>query len=1170
LNLQGDWRDGYWRTIALVLQLSNVKYDDSGFNGSNACEISSQALLDDIATIMKVEKKALLDALTTKTSIVMGQEIVIYFDKAGCQGLCEAFSKDIYNKLFSWVIKYLNLALLPEAEKLSGKDPAKIYQKIGLLDIFGFEIFENNSIEQLCINFTNEKLHQLYVEYVFKLEVQTFIDEGLKQFLANLSFNDNQEVLDILAHPDRNKYSVFNLIDDQAATMSKDMNLIDQFNQFHGKNPKMGFNKTKRNIFMIVHTARAVGYTIDGFCEKNKDEVPRPIMRCVLSSKCQRFVDIYCQKIKDGDAAVDYLGETVKKKESFIGYKFRQQMDALMTELRSCQCHFMRCIKPNEQKSATVWTSSLVVLQIRYLGLLDSIKIRKESYPYRFNFVKFVHRYLELEPTYSALTPQELDAKNPDYVNLSNNILKKGIPEHGPKTCLVGKTRVFLKIEAYQRLEAVYEEVVKVKKDAIKALDKILLEVKLKSRIIDFRRKGVVAVELVKQLVFGFKSKQNAMRFKMIRKVAYKLQANYRLQKGLRLFRKKRQSVCTIQSAMEAFIAQKKAKDKVVSAKVIARYYKNYRWCSSLKFYIEILRKVRAIAFESVVESIKRKQEKAAIIIQKNFKGIRCRKENAAEVKKIKIARELFKYNKAMVILKKYLAGRVTRTRIKRVMNAAEKIQAYFKMRWTSEAYQRTREKAIFIQRFVKEWLKRKLVKDRKRMEYLKNEYIPFLKKCYSDQSRLYEIDCGPTKKELSKEVAFEEPKTHQVYQQIPKVDTSSVHKIRFYVDVIDLDYMHDILNSYQGSWSKGYIDAHKDAKKIKTDVRVVEIGSHHTVMATSNGRCYCWGRNDELQLGTDKTEETMAVFRVLKGEERLRQIATGNEHTHVLTKDRTVFSYGRNDKGQLGLGSNKPLDKIELNTSLTKCKLKSIHAKRDSSYAVTEEGEVMFWPISNSNPGIGVLNVGNKETINSIALGDDFAVLLAENGSVYSFGRKNEFGQLGLGHNKPCLVPTILSSLQKERISNISAGRAHVSCLTKNNKIFAWGEGSKGQLGVSALNNYLTPAPVKSFCQTKTVQVCCGIHSTYALQEDGAVYWWGRNSRVRLVQKPSLFRSLEDPELFPVQIRTSWSENLNCAYLIIADLRYVTDLNIAQKHTYAKIMAAKWNSMGNSQCTFL
>lgn len=1108
-------------------------------------------------------------ALTTRTPVVMGKEILVYLDKQSCASQTEAFAKEIYNKLFSWVIKYLNIALLPEPEQLSGRNPAQIYKKIGLLDIFGFEIFDFNSIEQLCINFTNEKLHQLYVDYVFKLEVQTFMEEGLKEFLANLSFKDNQEVIDTLCHTDTKKFAIFNLIDDQTATMSKDMNLIDQFKQLHAKNPKVAFNKTKNNLFMIVHTARAVGYTIDGFCEKNKDEVPRPIIKCLLASRIPEIVDIYNQKVRQTDEPIDYLGEAAKKKESFIGYKFRQQMEALMCELRSCQCSFMRCIKPNEAKSATVWTSSLVVLQIRYLGLIDSIKIRKESYPFRFGFRQFVHRYLELEPSHNCLTPSELDQLSPNYKELSNNILTHALPSHTNKTQLIGKTRVFMKIEAYKALEKVYEETVKAKKNAIFSLDKLLLEVKLRNRIVETRKKGFVACDIIKLLLTDMKAKANILKFKLMRKAAVIIQAWCRRCLERKRFLAKKQALQKVQQGIFAFRAHFKLKQRVKAGKRILKYYRNSRTVSHLKFYVEILRRVRQIVYNAVGIAQAKEQEQAAIKIQGFYRGHLCRKKHAYEVGRIRKAKENFRYQKAMATTKKYIAGRVVRLRMRKVIKSAATIQAYFKMVWTRQAYLNMKAKTIILQRAIRKYLVNKRERDAKKLKYLKEKYIPFLRKCRADQSKLYEVaeETEAAQTSNGREIKPVKRKVQKVFDQIPAVDTSLISRARILTEVIDVEFIKDVLSEYQGSWADGYIEACQETRKYKSECRVIEVGRIHTVLATSHGRCYTWGKNTDYQLGSEYENDTMSVFRVLKGEEKLRYIAAGEDFSHILTRDGTVFSFGRNDSGQLGLGHDRPTNQIELNTTLTKAKVKSIHCKGKKSYAVTKQGEVLFWPAGPEDPRLGLLMVPSSERINHISVGQDFAMLLSENGHLYSFGTSNSHGQLGLGHKKPVLTPTLVKLTAKERMINVSTGKGHVLSISKSNKVFAWGDGSQGQLGTGDCSSFSSPQNVVVQTHVKPLQVCCSYYGSYALIEDGTIFWWGRNSRIRQITQPTIYSTLANPELFPIQIRASWSSTMSVAYLEIADLRYVKDLNLGLKIGYTKLMATKWNHMGNSQC---
>jgi myosin heavy subunit len=114
-----------------------------------------------------------------------------------CYIFRDSLAKDLYNKLFNWLVKRLNFTTVPSEFLTKGEikideiiNDSK-YFHIGLLDIFGFEIFKINSLEQFCINFTNEKLQQLYIAYVFKGEEKEFINEGLKDFLCELRFRDN-------------------------------------------------------------------------------------------------------------------------------------------------------------------------------------------------------------------------------------------------------------------------------------------------------------------------------------------------------------------------------------------------------------------------------------------------------------------------------------------------------------------------------------------------------------------------------------------------------------------------------------------------------------------------------------------------------------------------------------------------------------------------------------------------------------------------------------------------------------------------------------------------------------------------------------------------------------------------------------------------------------------
>lgn len=162
-----------------------------------------------------------------------------------------------------------------------------------------------------------------------------------------------------------------------------------------------------------------------------------------------------------------------------------------------------------------------------------------------------------------------------------------------------------------------------------------------------------------------------------------------------------------------------------------------------------------------------KEQAKAAIIVQKYWRGYAIRQEFSDVADRAKKAKQTFLENKANKTLKRYLKGRIARMKIKRIQKAACYIQAYFKMRWTKGYYHKMRRAAVTIQRALKDGLRRKLVRKARRREYLREEYIPFLKACYKDQSRLYEVDVGADE-EIEDGLRLGKVKLKDQYEQTP------------------------------------------------------------------------------------------------------------------------------------------------------------------------------------------------------------------------------------------------------------------------------------------------------------------------------------------------------------------------------------------------------------------
>lgn len=195
--------------------------------------------------------------------------------------------------MFNYLIKRLNWSIsTPEYRNIDVEQliSDKSRFSIGLLDIFGFEVFKKNSFEQLCINFANEKLQQLYISYVFKAEINEFIKEGLKEFLCELTFKDNQHIIDLLeAAP----LGLFNLLDESSAIASTDESLLNNMIKHHKMNENFKTPKGTRECFIIVHTAKDVEYNVTGFRIKNKDELASELEKALNSSTSPTISNIF-------------------------------------------------------------------------------------------------------------------------------------------------------------------------------------------------------------------------------------------------------------------------------------------------------------------------------------------------------------------------------------------------------------------------------------------------------------------------------------------------------------------------------------------------------------------------------------------------------------------------------------------------------------------------------------------------------------------------------------------------------------------------------------------------------------------------------------------------------------------------------------------------------------
>ncbi|XP_046338016.2 myosin-VIIa-like isoform X1 [Haliotis rufescens] len=407
------------KILASLLHVGNVRYNAIELDNIDATEIQDISFINKAARLLEVSAQDLVDALTTKTIFTQGESVTSTMSIQSSLDVRDAFVKGVYGRMFVWIVDKINAAIFKPMEKNSH------YRKsIGVLDIFGFENFDTNSFEQLCINFANENLQQFFVRHIFKLEQQEYNLEGINW--QHIEFVDNQDALDLIAIKPLN---IMALVDEESKfPRGTDQTLLAKLHQNHATNknylkPKAQINTT----FGLNHFAGVVFYTSTGFLEKNRDTFSADLMQLIQTSRNK-----YLSMLFSTDTS---MGTDTRKRAPTLAAQFKKSLDALMKTLSHCQPFFVRCIKPNEFKKPSMFDRELCCKQLRYSGMMETIRIRRAGYPIRHVFSEFVDRYRLLV---SGVGPSHKE----ECMTASQKICKQVLQD---KDYQLGKTKVFLK-----------------------------------------------------------------------------------------------------------------------------------------------------------------------------------------------------------------------------------------------------------------------------------------------------------------------------------------------------------------------------------------------------------------------------------------------------------------------------------------------------------------------------------------------------------------------------------------------------------------------------------------------------------------------------------------------------------------------------------------------------
>ncbi|KAJ8528761.1 hypothetical protein ON010_g14568 [Phytophthora cinnamomi] len=456
-----------WKILSALLHLGNVLFvsssEDEGEEdtASAPCQLATaspssltvQQHLDVVSKLFAVDQEELVPALTTRKISVGGETFHANLSLAQCGDARDAMARSLYAFLFQFLVSKVNSAS-PQVQQSTNSTNKAVNKGavpcISVLDIFGFEEFEVNQFEQFCINYANEKLQYQFIQDILLTEQQAHIEEGIKWNAVD--YEDNAMCLEMV---EQRPTGIFSLLDEECVVpKGSDVGFARKLYQRLQDHSYFTASRTDQAdfAFQIHHYAGNVRYQAEGFCEKNKDQ-PNAELFSVLGKTSDAHLRELFDFFKASESAQLQLGQPKLRRRSSvlssvgIGSQFKQQLASLLDVVQQTQTHYIRCIKPNDESASDMFDMAKVSSQLRYGGVLKAVEIMRQSYPVRMVHADFVKQYQllvvakEHKPIAEWTASNLLDALKVDHAEL-------------------GKTRVFLRQQAFDQLEKRRERVV--------------------------------------------------------------------------------------------------------------------------------------------------------------------------------------------------------------------------------------------------------------------------------------------------------------------------------------------------------------------------------------------------------------------------------------------------------------------------------------------------------------------------------------------------------------------------------------------------------------------------------------------------------------------------------------------------------------------------------------
>ena len=1113
------------KLVVCILFIGNIDFQPDQTGDKCTIHPDSVPIQKFVCDMMNIDFSIFDETFLYNVRIIKGETIKSPMPKAQCKAFRDTFTKEIYNRLFGFLVKRMNLTLFDENIRRQVEDDDDI-RHIGLLDIFGFECFKENSFEQFCINYANEKLQNLYVEDIFKEIENMFKREELMDHYSQIEYKDNTGILDAMGkYPD----GIFYQLDNECNVAQKDDKLLGRILDQAKKNSSIKSSLKNKDKFFICHTAKDVEYGIKGFCTKNLDEFKLRMRESVDSIK-----DELLQRMIGNNS-----GEERHKKEKYLGGKFRSDMDNLAKALGECVRHYIRCLKPNEEKKRNYFVSWFSLLQIKYMGILDTIRIRQEGYPVKMTYLEWYLKFEDAVDFPGKLFYKDVTEDNPKLKDWCLQIAKKLVPDHDENMILFGKTLILMRQTCDDRFQ-------EAKKKALDTKQKMITILANKIRGIESVRSFHLFYGAIYTLQQNYKLFSYINRMNKVREICKLLQ----MKSKMNSIKKENENYINKINLLKNFfistntkINSNKQYIKIVTTKyIITNYVSNFKY----KKYLKYKALVKAILEKGVEKHIKSDATPAAIMIQKYVRGYLCRLNMGELYEGIVRRRKTLKEEIRARKIQKHFRKHFYMEKILLKQKAVDKFVGIIKYHRFRTWYLNIRKNVIIIQRAYKRiYLKRKIIEARLK-EFTEEEDIKYEDSAYVNSVTLFperQLESNPNEK--GSQATIQKMKNLQKFydkklQTLNPTKIAEVQflnhspydepKLHFFAHILDLDAIINIDDIYIAvPWSETLQDVTSHNIKQNTPIQLIEVGEFHTTLVNSLGKTFTWGWDGngqcafninkdkkflydnfkDLKNGKNGTEKIYDVGNIdfdneietIKNEKEIfedddafyeenqefneesfmeyyyldspiiidnfnvRKIECGPDNTMVLTKENKLYVFGSNNYYQLGVLKNK-----------------NIYSPMSFQNIIKTQQEI---------PEVNI-----KSDITAMKFSGKNALLLNKSGNliILSCFKAGDSGNEGL-NKTPQEIP-----VPNVKFNQIECGKDFCLLLSTSGLLYSFGSNQFGQLGHGDTEPRTYPTVVQFFLDMKkrVDQISCGFKHS-ACKSNNKIYSWGCNSNGQL-----------------------------------------------------------------------